>query len=78
MDYAAGVVPVTRVSEEDMVNLKQFVVAGPKATAEYIAKDMEGTVGLPITVQCVAPMWREELCLRLLKEIEDGVHLSKK
>ena len=29
-----------------------------------------GAVGLPVAVQCVALPWQEELCLRLMKEVE--------
>lgn len=28
------------------------------------------SVGLPVAVQCVALPWQEELCLRLMKEVE--------
>ena len=30
-----------------------------------------GSVGLPVTVQVAALTFRDELCLRLMKEIED-------
>ena len=29
-----------------------------------------GSVGLPITVQVATPTFRDELCLRIMKEIE--------
>lgn len=35
---------------------------------------VEGAVGLPVSVQCVALSWQEELCLRLMKEVETVVH----
>ena len=31
---------------------------------------LEGSEGLPIAVQLVAPPWREELCLRAMREVE--------
>lgn len=31
---------------------------------------VQGSVGLPVAVQCVALPWEEELCLRFMKEVE--------
>lgn len=34
---------------------------------------MNGATGLPIGIQCVAPPYKEELVLRLMIEIEEGL-----
>lgn len=39
---------------------------------------VEGSVGLPVAVQCVALSWQEELCLRFMKEVETLARERKK
>jgi len=39
---------------------------------------VEGAVGLPVAVQCVALPWQEELCLRFMKEVETLAHGMKR
>jgi Asp-tRNA(Asn)/Glu-tRNA(Gln) amidotransferase A subunit family amidase len=70
LDYAAGVVPVTKTTAEDVAALNQYPVVNSFTTS--LCNDQKDSEGLPVGVQCVAPMWREELCLRLMKEIEEG------
>lgn len=36
----------------------------------FFLQAVEGAVGLPVAVQCVALPWQEELCLRFMKEVE--------
>lgn len=36
----------------------------------FLLQAVKSGVGLPVAVQCVALPWQEELCLRLMKEIE--------
>ncbi|XP_077995975.1 vitamin D3 hydroxylase-associated protein-like isoform X1 [Glandiceps talaboti] len=69
LDFPAGIVKVTNVNEEDEENLEHNfrVKDGYDQMAKEACKD---SVGLPVGVQCVALPWREELCLRLMKEIE--------
>lgn len=31
---------------------------------------LQGGVGLPVAVQCVSLPWKDELCLRLMRELE--------
>ncbi|CAE7462853.1 faah-1 [Symbiodinium pilosum] len=69
MDYAAGVVPTTRVTHEDLAQAYD-----PKTDdvplAEIASRAVEGSLGLPMAVQIVAPPWREELCLGAMLEVE--------
>uniref|UniRef100_A0A914V9B0 fatty acid amide hydrolase n=1 Tax=Plectus sambesii TaxID=2011161 RepID=A0A914V9B0_9BILA len=71
LDYAAGVVRVTEVSEEDEQALENYPVNDP--WDKVVKEASKGAVGLPIAVQCVAPPFREEICLRVMREIETGV-----
>lgn len=70
LNFPAGVVTVTEVTAEDEDQLKHyrgyFGDAGDKTFVEAI----RGGVGLPIAVQCVALPWQEEMCLRLMREVE--------
>ncbi|XP_008107758.1 fatty-acid amide hydrolase 1 [Anolis carolinensis] len=70
LDFPAGVVPVTTVTKEDEEELKNFRGYYNDIWDKIFAKAVEGGVGLPVTVQCVALPWQEELCLRFMKEIE--------
>uniref|UniRef100_A0A8C9MIJ6 Fatty-acid amide hydrolase 1 n=1 Tax=Serinus canaria TaxID=9135 RepID=A0A8C9MIJ6_SERCA len=71
LDFPAGVVPVTLVTDEDEEQLK----GGYKGYYQdwwdrTLAKAFRGSVGMPVAVQCVALPWQEELCLRFMKEVE--------
>lgn len=74
VDYPAGVVPITRVTTEDerMTALEYDKTKDIFAKLVYRA-NMEGSIGLPVGVQCVASTFNEEIVSRLMKQIEDGV-----
>ncbi|NXE24789.1 FAAH1 hydrolase, partial [Ardeotis kori] len=70
LDFPAGVVPVTMVTDEDEEELKGYQGYFRDWWDRTLAKAFRGSVGLPVAVQCVALPWQEELCLRLMKEVE--------
>ncbi|KAM9542182.1 fatty-acid amide hydrolase 1-like [Guaruba guarouba] len=70
LDFPAGVVPVTTVTEEDEEELKGYQGYFRDFWDRTMAKAIRGSVGLPVSVQCVALPWQEELCLRFMKEVE--------
>ncbi|KAM9008796.1 fatty-acid amide hydrolase 1-like [Ara ararauna] len=70
LDFPAGVVPVTTVTEEDEEELKGYQGYFRDFWDRTMAKAICGSVGLPVSVQCVALPWQEELCLRFMKEVE--------
>ncbi|CAE1298333.1 FAAH [Acanthosepion pharaonis] len=71
LDYPAGVLPVTKVTKADS---KEHANYKPKHLLEKFIKNlMNGATGLPIGIQCVAPPYKEELVLRLMIEIEEGL-----
>ena len=39
---------------------------------------MNGSVGLPVNIQVVALPWQEELCLRVMTELETVLKASSK
>ncbi|XP_062974558.1 vitamin D3 hydroxylase-associated protein-like [Elgaria multicarinata webbii] len=70
LNFPAGVVPVTTVTEADEEELWQNQGHYGDPWDKKLKKAVEGAVGLPVAVQCVALPWQEELCLRFMKEVE--------
>ncbi|XP_032350708.1 fatty-acid amide hydrolase 1-like [Camelus ferus] len=66
LNFSAGVVPVTTVTLEDEEELAFY----RGYYGDNFQEAVRGSVGLPVGVQCVALPWEEELCLRLMKEVE--------
>ncbi|XP_051788760.1 fatty-acid amide hydrolase 1 [Erpetoichthys calabaricus] len=70
LDFPAGVVPVGRVTEKDEMELKNYKGFYEDIWDKLFKKAVEDGLGLPVSVQCVALPWQEELCLRFMKEVE--------
>ncbi|XP_061488854.1 fatty-acid amide hydrolase 1-like isoform X2 [Rhineura floridana] len=70
LDFPAGVVPVTSVTKEDEEDQKSLRGHYNDMWDKVFVKAVEGAVGLPVAVQCVALPWKDELCLRFMKEVE--------
>ncbi|MFH4980720.1 hypothetical protein AB6A40_007429 [Gnathostoma spinigerum] len=75
LDFAAGTVNVTRVSEQDERHLNEEY---PTSDPWYILakKAAMDSVGLPVGVQVAAPPFKEETVLRVLKDIEETIASS--
>ncbi|NXW40889.1 FAAH1 hydrolase, partial [Nyctiprogne leucopyga] len=70
LNFPAGVVPVSTVTEADEEELKLYRGYCDDPWDQTLKQAVAGAVGLPVAVQCVALPWQEELCLRLMKEVE--------
>ncbi|XP_004936823.2 vitamin D3 hydroxylase-associated protein-like isoform X5 [Gallus gallus] len=70
LNFPAGVVPVSTVTEADEEELKLYRGCCGDLWDRTLKQAVEGAVGLPVAVQCVALPWQEELCLRFMKEVE--------
>ncbi|XP_078527801.1 vitamin D3 hydroxylase-associated protein-like [Lissotriton helveticus] len=70
LNFPAGVVPVGTVTQDDERRLKDYKEYNNDKFDRLMKKAVEGGVGLPLSVQCVALPWQEELCLRFMKEVE--------
>ncbi|KAF4078821.1 hypothetical protein AMELA_G00185860 [Ameiurus melas] len=70
LNFPAGVVPVTEVTAEDEDQLKHYRGNFGDIWDKTFVEAVRGGVGLPIAVQCVALPWQEEMCLRLMREVE--------
>ncbi|NWW66184.1 FAAH1 hydrolase, partial [Ifrita kowaldi] len=70
LNFPAGVVPVSTVTEADEEELKLYQGCCDDPWDRTLKQAVSGAVGLPVAVQCVALPWQEELCLRFMKEVE--------
>ncbi|KFP91812.1 Vitamin D3 hydroxylase-associated protein, partial [Apaloderma vittatum] len=70
LNFPAGVVPVSTVTRADEEELKRYRGYYRDPWDKRLKEAVEGAVGLPVAVQCVALPWQEELCLRFMKEVE--------
>ncbi|XP_078527804.1 vitamin D3 hydroxylase-associated protein-like [Lissotriton helveticus] len=70
LNFPSGVVPVGTVKEDDERQLKNYTSGYNDSWDKILRKAVEGSIGLPLSVQCVALPWQEELCLRFMKEVE--------
>ncbi|XP_030888409.1 fatty-acid amide hydrolase 1-like [Leptonychotes weddellii] len=63
-------VPVTAVTLQDEEELAFYKGYYGDSSDKSFWEAVQGSVGLPVAVQCVALPWEEELCLRFMKEAE--------
>ncbi|XP_026070276.1 vitamin D3 hydroxylase-associated protein [Carassius auratus] len=75
LNFPAGTVPVSAVTEEDEAQLSHYKGAHGDMWDKLFVKAVKGGVGLPVTVQCVSLPWQDEMCLRFMREVE---HLTAK
>ncbi|XP_051928723.1 fatty-acid amide hydrolase 1 [Hippocampus zosterae] len=78
LNFPAGVVPVTTVTAKDEKELAHYEGLHRDHWDKLYKQALSGGEGLPMAVQCVAPPWQDELCLRFMKEVEELVKQSRK
>ena len=67
LNFPAGVVPVTRVRQEEQVRQ----VRSDRVEKACAAVEL-GSAGLPVGVQVVARPWREDVALAVMQTLQDG------
>ncbi|KAK5616254.1 hypothetical protein CRENBAI_015162 [Crenichthys baileyi] len=77
LNFPAGAVPVSTVTAQDEEELKHFRGIYQDSWDKLHKQAVTGAEGLPLAVQCVALPWRDELCLRFMKEVEQLVKHKK-
>ncbi|XP_058260112.1 fatty-acid amide hydrolase 1 isoform X2 [Hemibagrus wyckioides] len=70
LNFPAGVVPITTVTAEDEDQLRHYKGTFGGYADKLFIKMLQDAVGLPLAVQCVSLPWQDELCLRLMRELE--------
>uniref|UniRef100_A0A3Q3DLQ2 Fatty-acid amide hydrolase 1 n=1 Tax=Hippocampus comes TaxID=109280 RepID=A0A3Q3DLQ2_HIPCM len=78
LNFPAGVVPVTTVTAKDEEELAHYEGLHRDHWDKLYKQALSRGEGLPMAVQCVAPPWQDELCLRFMKEVEELVKQSRK
>jgi Asp-tRNA(Asn)/Glu-tRNA(Gln) amidotransferase A subunit family amidase len=90
LDFAAGNVPITHVTEADEQKcardypvydmwasaIKKEFSSGTVIDCHFVESYVYWQIGLPVGVQCVALPNQEEHCLRLMKTVETLVRRS--
>lgn len=72
LDYCAGVVPWTNVTEDDVQECAKasYPTESQYHRIVYAANSKPECVGLPVGLQIVAPPYREELCLMAMAQLD--------
>merc|ERR1712168_419767 len=74
LQWPIGVIPVTKVQEGEDVYPKKLLPSDQQdEIANVIAKQMKGSVGMPVGVQILARPFRDELCLYAMNELEQAL-----
>ena len=74
--WPTGVLPVTTVREDEQhyYESKETREQLPKNQRDHIARltarEMKGSAGMPINISVLAPVYKDETCLRVMKEVE--------
>ena len=77
LQWPAGVVPITTVQEgEDRYDVDQLPRNQRDMVAKNAAEEMKGSVGLPVGIQVITPYNEDELCLHVMKLLEDKLKLQ--
>ncbi|XP_063746915.1 fatty-acid amide hydrolase 1 [Eleginops maclovinus] len=76
LQFPAGVVTVSTVKAEDEEELKHYKGIYQDQWDKDFKRAVSGAEGLPVAVQLVTLPWQDELCLRLMKEVEQLVKQS--
>jgi fatty acid amide hydrolase len=87
LDFPAGTVPVTTVRREDLDNLNNYkasdyyeklLVKSAKVKLRILrVKIFQGTLNFPVGVQVCSLPYRDEMVLRVMREIEDSIKGEK-
>lgn len=74
----AGTVPVTTVRKgEDNYDLANIPENQRDSVARLAHSAMMGSAGMPVGVQVVTGMWKDELCTYIMRCIEKGVNFNE-
>lgn len=82
--WPTGVVPVTTVRDDEQhyYDSKEHRDQLPKnqrdQLARFAAQEMKGSAGLPISISVLTPAYKDETCLRVMKEVEKVVGFNER
>ena len=74
LNYPSGSVPIHLIKEDEQIYFDSKQNDSIKKNA---IKSLENSQGLPVGVLVSTLPFKEELCLNIMKQIEDGVNFHK-
>jgi len=72
LDYPAGTVPVTRVTQKDINDLKSY--KAHDYFERLLVNSSKDTLDFPVGVQVASLPYHDELVLRVMREIEESIN----
>jgi fatty acid amide hydrolase len=72
MKFCSGAMPITRVQVDEQIYNSKF----KGEFEDSIRKNMEHSEGLPVGIQVVAGLWRDEQVIQVMKLISEGVNFK--
>ena len=78
LHFPAGIVPVTKVrkDEEGYYEDEELPVNQRDRFSAFSRQSMENSEGLPFSVQVMTRSYQDELCLHVMKRIEDAMKMT--
>jgi len=74
VDFPAGSLPVSTVTAADEASMEDYPKFDQMSSTHTIIKEcMRNSEGLPVNVQVVTLPYQEELCLRIMKDVETSL-----
>ena len=75
--WPSGTIPITTIRENEQHYRNEDLPKEQRdMMSSYIAQEMKDSAGLPISVSVMTPAYQDELCLRVMREIEKGVNFT--
>ena len=74
LGWPCGAMPITTVREDEQYYNREDLPSDQKdMMSVYANQEMKDSAGLPMSVSVMTPLYEDEMCLRVMKEIEKGI-----
>lgn len=79
LHFPAGLMPITRVQDDEQIYpLEDIPSIQRDSIAKAAGRCMAKSEGLPVGVHVVTKPFQDELCLHIMKRLEDRIEFTKK
>ena len=77
--WPSGVVPVTTIRQDEAsyYTMEELPENQRDYISQLVSKNMKGCAGMPMSVSIMTPLYRDEVCLRVMKEVETVVQFTE-
>ena len=76
LDYASGVIPVTKVTKEDLSEEYNDPKYPEDNFVREARKSLENSEGLPVAIQVCCRTYQEEKCLAITKIVDEVIKMT--